>query len=118
MAGPLTDVRVVALAGMGPTSFAGMVLADMGATVVRVTRPPNRRGRALSQTDGMGPQHDLANRGVESVAVDLKDPAGVESVRLLADVADVFMEGYRPGVAERLGLGPGELCGRNPAVVY
>lgn len=118
MAGPLAGVRVVALAGMGPTPFAGMLLADMGAEVVRITRPPNRKGRALSQTDGMRPEHDLANRGVASVAVDLKDPAGVEAVLRLVASADVFVEGYRPGVADRLGLGPDAVCARNPAVVY
>lgn len=118
MGGPLTGVRVVALAGMGPTPFACMLLADMGATVVRVTRPPNRRGRALSQTDGMRPEHDLANRGVDSVAVDLKAPDGVEAVLQLVERAEVFVEGYRPGVAERLGLGPEVLERRNPAIVY
>ncbi|KAA9163228.1 CoA transferase [Amycolatopsis acidicola] len=116
--GPLAGVRVVALAGMGPTPFTGMVLADMGAEVVRVVRPPKRRARALSQTEGMGPEHDLANRGVVSVEADLKDPAGVESVLRLAEAADVFIEGYRPGVAERLGLGPAELRRRNPRLVY
>ena len=118
MTGALSGVRVVSLAGMGPTPFAGMLLADMGADVVRVTRPPSRAGRALGQTEGMGAEHDLANRGVASVAVDLKDPDGVESVLALAAMADVFVEGYRPGVAERLGLGPEQVHGRNPALVY
>jgi alpha-methylacyl-CoA racemase len=118
MTGPLNGVRVVALAGMGPTPFASMLLADMGADVVRVTRPAGRRGRTLSQTDGMAPEHDLANRGVGSVAVDLKSPDGVEAVLCLAESADVFVEGYRPGVAERLGLGPDALQRRNPAIVY
>ncbi|MFG2658539.1 CaiB/BaiF CoA transferase family protein [Streptomyces sp. NPDC048425] len=118
MSGPLAGVRVVVLAGMGPVPFTGMLLADMGAHVVRVTRPPNRSARALSQTDGMGEQHDLANRGVDTIAVDLKDPDGIETVLRLVDTADVFMEGYRPGVAERLGLGPDVVTGRNPAVVY
>jgi alpha-methylacyl-CoA racemase len=118
MAGPLSGVRVVSLAGMGPTPFAGMLLADLGADVVRVTRPANRAGRALGQTEGMVAEHDLANRGVESVAVDLKDPAGVASVLDLVAEAEVFIEGYRPGVAERLGLGPEQVQGRNPAIVY
>ncbi|GAB3150299.1 CaiB/BaiF CoA-transferase family protein [Amycolatopsis stemonae] len=118
MTGPLAGVRVLALAGMGPTPFASMLLADMGADVVRVTRPANRRGRALGQTEGMAPEHDLANRGVATVAADLKSPAGVEQVLRLADAADVFLEGYRPGVAERLGLGPDVLLRRNPALVY
>ncbi|MET8696346.1 CaiB/BaiF CoA-transferase family protein [Streptomyces bauhiniae] len=118
MSGPLAGVRVVVLAGMGPVPFTGMLLADMGAHVVRVTRPANRSARALGQTDGLGPQHDLANRGVDAVAVDLKDPEGVETVLRLVEAADVFMEGYRPGVAERLGLGPDVVTARNAAVVY
>ncbi|MGD1222405.1 CaiB/BaiF CoA transferase family protein [Streptomyces krungchingensis] len=118
VSGPLAGVRVVVLAGMGPVPFTGMLLADMGAHVVRVTRPANRSARALSQTDGLGPEHDLANRGVDAVAVDLKDPEGVETVLRLVEAADVFMEGYRPGVAERLGLGPDVVTARNAAVVY
>ncbi|MFA3877811.1 CaiB/BaiF CoA transferase family protein [Streptomyces sp. MMCC 100] len=118
MSGPLTGVRVLALAGMGPVPFAGMLLADMGAHVVRVARPAHRPGRELSQTDGMREEHDLANRSVDTVAVDLKDPDGVESVLRLAEAADVFVEGYRPGVVERLGLGPETVLDRNPAVVY
>ncbi|SFW79862.1 CaiB/BaiF CoA transferase family protein [Amycolatopsis australiensis] len=116
--GPLAGVRVVALAGMGPTPFASMLLADMGAEVVRVTRPAHRRGRALGQTEGLAPEHDLANRGVDTVEADLKSTAGIATVLRLADAADVFLEGYRPGVAERLGLGPDVLLRRNPALVY
>lgn len=116
--GPLAGLRVVALAGMGPIPFASMLLADMGADVVRVTRPASRRARALGQTAGLRPEHDLANRGVRTVALDLKSPAGVESVLRLAARAEVFVEGYRPGVTERLRLGPAELRARNPAIVY
>jgi alpha-methylacyl-CoA racemase len=118
MTGPLAGVRVVVLAGMGPVPFTGMLLADMGAHVVRVTRPPSRRPRSLSQVDGLSEEHDVANRGVDTVAIDLKDPEGVELVLRLAAAADVFIEGYRPGVAERLGLGPDVILPRNPAVVY
>ncbi|MEV0703980.1 CaiB/BaiF CoA-transferase family protein [Saccharopolyspora sp. NPDC050389] len=118
MSGPLAGVRVVVLAGMGPVPFTGMLLADMGADVVRATRPANRPQRALANTDGLRPEHDLANRGVDAVPVDLKDPRGVESVLRLVEAADVFIEGYRPGVAERLGLGPEVVLQRNPAVVY
>jgi len=118
MTGPLAGVRVVALAGMGPVPFTGMLLADMGAHVVRVARPASRPSRALSQVDGLREEHDLVNRGVVTVPVDLKDPDGVELVLRLASAADVFIEGYRPGVTERLGLGPGVLLRRNPAVVY
>ena len=118
MTGPLAGVRVVVLAGMGPVPFASMLLADMGAHVVRVIRPASRPSRALSQVDGLREEHDLVNRGVDSVAVDLKDPQGTELVLRLAGEADVFIEGYRPGVAERLGLGPDVVLRRNPALVY
>jgi len=118
MTGPLAGVRVVVLAGMGPVPFAGMLLADMGAQVVRVARPASRAARALSLVDGLREEQDLVNRGVDTVAVDLKDPDGVELVLRLAAAADVFVEGYRPGVAERLGLGPDVVLDRNPAVVY
>jgi alpha-methylacyl-CoA racemase len=118
LAGPLAGVRVVVLAGMGPVPFASMLLADMGAHVVRVTRPASRPSRTLSQVDGLRAEHDLVNRGIDSIAVDLKDPGGVESVLRLAAAADVFIEGYRPGVAERLGLGPDVLLQQNPALVY
>ncbi|MGH3505575.1 MAG: CaiB/BaiF CoA transferase family protein [Nocardioidaceae bacterium] len=109
--GPLTGVRVVELAGIGPAPFAGLLLAELGADVVKVDRPG---GTGL----GIPPQHDLLNRGRPSVCVDLKHPDGAEVVRRLADSADVFLEGYRPGVAERLGLGPEELLARRPQLVY
>ena len=118
MTGPLAGVRVVVLAGMGPVPFTGMLLADMGAQVVRVTRPPSRLARSLSQVDGLSEEHDVVNRGVDTVAIDLKDPGGVDLALRLAAAADVFIEGYRPGVAERLGLGPDVVLQRNPAVVY
>jgi alpha-methylacyl-CoA racemase len=118
MTGPLAGVRAVVLAGMGPVPFTGMLLADMGAHVVRVTRPPSRLARSLSQVDGLSEEHDVVNRGVDTVAIDLKDPRGVDLVLRLASAADVFIEGYRPGVAERLGLGPDVVLQRNPAVVY
>ena len=118
MSGPLAGIRVVVLAGMGPVPYASMLLADLGAHVVRVSRPANRPARELSQTDGLREEHDLANRGVDNVAVDLKDPAGIEAVLRLVDAADVFIEGYRPGVAERLGLDPSTVLDRNPLIVY
>ena len=74
MSGPLTGVRVVVLAGLGPVPFTAMLLADMGAQVVRVARPASRPARALSQVDGLREEHDLVNRGVATVTVDLKDP--------------------------------------------
>lgn len=73
MTGPLAGVRALVLAGMGPVPYVSMLLADMGADVVRVVRPPNRSARALSQTDGLTEEVDVVNRGVDAVAVDLKD---------------------------------------------
>ncbi|WP_211274392.1 CaiB/BaiF CoA transferase family protein [Streptomyces chattanoogensis] len=109
--GPLSGVRVVELAGIGPGPFAAMLLADLGADVVRVDRP----GGAGLRID---PAYDITNRNKRSVQVDLKDPAGVARVLDLAERADVLIEGYRPGVAERLGIGPEECLARNPRLVY
>jgi alpha-methylacyl-CoA racemase len=116
--GPLAGVRVVVLAGMGPTPFASMLLADMGADVVRTCRPPARARQSGTPADSMLPEHDIVNRGVDSVAIDLKDPVGIESVLQLVGRADVFIEGFRPGVAERLGLGPEQLLAVRPNLVY
>jgi alpha-methylacyl-CoA racemase len=110
VSGPLTGVTVVELAGIGPGPFAGMVLADLGATVVRVERPG---GNPIA---GMG--HDALFRSRRSIAVDLKSPEGVEVVLRLVASADVLIEGNRPGVTERLGVGPQECLARNPALVY
>ncbi|WP_164417989.1 CaiB/BaiF CoA transferase family protein [Streptomyces salinarius] len=109
--GPLTGVRVVELAGIGPGPFAAMLLADLGADVVRVDRPG---GPGL----GIDPAHDVTNRNKRSVVVDLKAPDGPARVLDLAERADVLIEGYRPGVAERLGVGPGDCHARNPRLVY
>ncbi|MFI6638269.1 CaiB/BaiF CoA transferase family protein [Streptomyces sp. NPDC050504] len=109
--GPLAGVRVVELAGIGPGPFAAMLLADLGADVVRVDRPG---GAGL----GVDPAHDLTNRGKRSVVVDLKAPAGPGTVLDLVERADVLIEGYRPGVAERLGVGPEACLARNPKLVY
>lgn len=109
--GPLAGVRVVELAGIGPAPFAGMLLAELGADVVKVDRPS---GTAV----GVPAEHDLLNRGRPSVALDLKHSQGVETVRRMVDLADVFLEGFRPGVAERLGLGPDQLLACRPALVY
>ena len=108
--GPLAGVRVVELAGIGPGPYACMLLADMGADVVRVDRPG---GGGLSLGG-----YDVLDRGRRSVAVDLKSPAGAEVVLRLAEQADVLVEGFRPGVAERLGVGPDTCLGRNPRLVY
>ncbi|MGV9941609.1 CaiB/BaiF CoA transferase family protein [Streptomyces sp. NPDC003401] len=111
VAGPLDGVRVVELAGIGPGPFAAMLLADLGADVVRVDRPgPSPLGG--------DPAHDVTNRNKRSVLVDLKSPGGPETVRALAARAEILLEGYRPGVAERLGVGPEECAAANPALVY
>ncbi|MFE9923347.1 CaiB/BaiF CoA transferase family protein [Streptomyces sp. NPDC005774] len=109
--GPLTGVRVVELAGIGPGPFAAMLLADLGADVVRVDRPG---GPGL----GIDPAYDVTNRNKRSVVVDLKAPDGAGRVLDLAERADILVEGFRPGVAERLGVGPGDCHARNPGLVY
>ncbi|MFI1564870.1 CaiB/BaiF CoA transferase family protein [Streptomyces sp. NPDC020490] len=109
--GPLTGVRVVELAGIGPGPFAAMLLADLGADVVRVDRPG---GAAL----GIDPARDVTNRNKRSVIVDLKSADGAARVLDLAARADILIEGFRPGVAERLGVGPDACHARNPELVY
>ncbi|MFE7168533.1 CaiB/BaiF CoA transferase family protein [Streptomyces sp. NPDC057616] len=109
--GPLTGVRVVELAGIGPGPFAAMLLADLGADVVRVDRPG---GAGLA----IDPAYDVTNRNKRSVIVDLKSAEGAARVLDLAERADVLIEGYRPGVAERLGVGPETCHARNPTLVY
>ena len=108
MSGPLSGLKIVELAGIGPGPFAAMMLADHGADVIRVERPG---------TPGKFPK-DILNRSRRSIVVDLKRPRGVAVVRSLCRSADGFIEGLRPGVAERLGLGPELLLGDNPALVY
>ncbi|GAA3388521.1 CaiB/BaiF CoA-transferase family protein [Streptomyces roseoviridis] len=109
--GPLAGVRVVELAGIGPGPFAAMLLADLGADVVRVDRPG---GPGL----GIDPARDLTNRNKRSVLVDLKADDGPDTVLDLVARADILIEGYRPGVAERLGVGPDACLARNPRLVY
>jgi alpha-methylacyl-CoA racemase len=104
-AGPLAGVKVVELAGMGPGPHAAMLLADLGAEVMRVQRPGRGGGGAQL-------------RGRRIVVADLKDVGDLDQVRRLIDQADVLLEGFRPGVTERLGLGPDECCRRNPGLVY
>ncbi|MGC4896258.1 CaiB/BaiF CoA transferase family protein [Micromonospora sp. DT31] len=112
MSGPLAGLRVVELAGIGPGPFAAMLLADLGADVVRVDRP----GPGGPST--VAPGRDLLNRGKRSIVVDLKHPDGAEVVLGLAERAAILVEGWRPGVAERLGVGPQAALARNPALVY
>jgi alpha-methylacyl-CoA racemase len=107
---PLHGIRVVELAGIGPGPHACMVLADLGADVVRVVRP------GAPELELSRPSHTLRGRTI--LAADLKNAEDVERVRTLADRADVLVEGFRPGVTERLGLGPDELSARNERLVY
>ena len=111
--GPLVGVRVVEIAGIGPGPFCAMMLADMGADVIRVDRVSSVRGG-----DPSAPPADVLNRGRRSIGIDLKSDAGVETALKLADRADALVEGFRPGVAERLGIGPDECLARNPRLVY
>ncbi|MGA8039354.1 MAG: CaiB/BaiF CoA-transferase family protein [Acidimicrobiia bacterium] len=111
MGGPLESIRVVELAGIGPAPFCGMVLADLGAEVIRVDRPG-------SEDVVIDDRFDLHGRGKSSVAIDLKHPDGPDLVLRLAAASDILVEGYRPGVAERLGVGPDQCLRENPALVY
>src|ERR1700737_1472358 len=113
MAGPLTGYKVIELAGIGPGPFAAMMLADMGAEVL-----PIDRTQAVVTPSPTEPATDLLNRGRRSVGIDLKHPDGVETVLRLVAGADALIEGFRPGVTERLGLGPDECVARNPRLVY
>lgn len=118
--GPLRGVRVVELAGIGPGPFAAMLLADLGADVLRVDRP-NRNPitpDATRSDTGRVNGYDVLNRSRRRVAVDLRNPQGVELVLDLVEEADVLIEGFRPGVAERYGVGPDECMSRNRGVVY
>jgi len=110
--GPLLGVRVIEVGGMGPTPFAGMTLADMGAEVIRIDRPGGL---------GVFPGEDIVdvlNRGKRSVGLDLKQPEAIHALLAGVEKADILIEGHRPGVAERLGFGPDDCWLRNPALVY
>lgn len=111
MPGPLTGVRVVELAGIGPGPFCGMLLADLGAEVIQVDRPGGSRSTVPRRAE-------VTSRGKRRVVVDLKHARGAEVVLRLAAASDALIEGYRPGVAERLGVGPADCLSRNPALVY
>ena len=114
--GPLEGVRVVELAGIGPGPFCAMLLADMGAEVIRVDRAA-MVGRDTDR-DGNDARFNLLARGRRNIAIDLKNPAGVAATLRLVDRADALIEGFRPGVMERLGLGPETCLARNPRLVY
>ncbi|NDZ18903.1 carnitine dehydratase [Variovorax sp. WS11] len=117
MSGPLSHLTVIELAGIGPGPFACMLLADMGAKVIRIDRIPSGKLdggdlEELMRNDG------IVDRGRQSIAINTKDARGVEAVLRLARSADIFIEGFRPGVAEKLGLGPKDLQARNPKLIY
>lgn len=112
MAGPLSTLRVIELAGLGPAPHAAMVLSDLGADVVRIDRPA-----APGPITGLH-ETDLVNRNRRSIEIDLKQRDSVEELMKLVERADVLIEGFRPGVAERLGVGPDDCLARNPALVY
>ncbi len=113
MAGPLAGVKVVELAGMGPAPFGVMLLADLGAEVVLVDRADRAAGLPLEAS-----KTNVGGRGRRSIGVNLKSSEGIDIVRRLTDDADVLVEGFRPGVAERLGLGPDDLRRRNSRLIY
>ena len=106
--GPLTGLKIIEFAGIGPGPFCGMLLSDLGADVVRI----DRKGQ------GRGSPSDITARGRRSVGLDLKNPAAIETCLKLFETADVVFEGFRPGVMERLGLGPDVALKRNPKLVY
>ena len=107
--GPLKGLKIIEMAGIGPGPFCGMVLADLGAKIIRVDR---------ASAIGTGSKQDAANRGKKSIAVDLKSKEGVEVVLKLVETADAIFEGFRPGVMERLGLGPDVCSKRNERIVF
>src|ERR1700747_429597 len=111
LAGPLVGLRVVELAGMGPGPFAAMLLADMGAEVIQIERPTVNGG-------SIPPEQDVLRRSRASAAIDLRTPRGVAAVLEMVSSADVLIEGFRPGVTERLGIGPDVCHARNPKLIY
>jgi alpha-methylacyl-CoA racemase len=113
MSGPLSGYRIIEIAGIGPGPFAAMLLADMGAEVIRVERAQAVRGPAPD-----APHYDVMLRGRRNVALDLKHPDGVATLLDLVEQADALIEGFRPGVMERLGIGPDACLARNPKLVF
>src|SRR5438876_4789302 len=111
--GPLEGVKIVELAGIGPGPFAGMLLSDMGADILRIDRAQQVNPAAFDK-----PNLEPLYRGRRSIGVDLKKPEGVELALRLVAKADALQEGFRPGVMERLGLGPDVCLARNPKLVY
>lgn len=111
--GPLQDLKILEIAGIGPSQYCGMLLADMGADLIRIVRPDD-----ADADMSIRPEFNLMNRGRPSIIVDLKTRKGVELVLRLCEQADAIFEGFRPGVMEKLGLGPDECMRRNQRLVY
>ncbi|CAB4873273.1 unannotated protein [freshwater metagenome] len=111
MSGPLSGYRIIEIAGIGPGPFAAMMLSDMGAEIIRVERSQAVR-------EGAGPNLDVMQRNRRNIAIDLKNPEGVEALMQLIEGADALIEGFRPGVMERLGVGPDDCLARNPKLVF
>ena len=107
--GPLKGIKVIEMAGIGPGPFAGMLLADMGAEVISVERRTDSNKRRLP---------DCSRRGKRSIALNLKSEEGIATLLQMVDKADVLFEGFRPGVMERLGIGPDVCLARNTKLVY
>ena len=112
--GPLQGLRVVEMAGLGPAPFAGMMLSDLGAEVIRIDRKTKGGKDAFDEVK----RANFVDRGRRSVAIDLKTPAGVALALELITASDAVIEGFRPGVMERLGLGPEVCLAANPRLVY
>ncbi len=115
MSGPLSHLTVIELAGIGPGPFACMLLADMGARVIRIDRPPTPAKGGL---DALMRNDSVVDRGRQSLSLNMKDSRAVDAVLRLVESADILVEGFRPGVAEKLGLGPAHCHARNPKLVY
>ena len=114
--GPLVGVTVIEMAGIGPGPFCGMLLADLGADVIVIDRPPKEGGG--DHFDSLRAATAVIGRGRRSLALNLKQPDAIETLLRLLETADILIEGFRPGVMERLGLGPQVCLARNPALVY
>ena len=112
--GPLAGIKVIEMAGLGPAPMCGMMLSDMGAEVYLI----ERKTAASAESTLHVSKRDMMRRGKKPVAIDLKSPAGIELVLAMVEQADVLIEGFRPGVMERLGLGPEVCLERNKALVY
>ncbi len=111
MAGPLQGLKVIEMVGIGPAPFCAMMLADLGAEVIRIDRPrPDASARQA--------RFDVTARGRRSVSIDMRKPGAVDTVLALVEQADILLEGFRPGVMERMGLGPDVCLARNPKLVF